>query len=689
MIGRRRWSTATVNPAANRGADRARPRRRLRILRIVIVALLVVLGGRLWWLQVPDGQHYASAAADNRTRDVVTPAPRGRILDDRGRPLADTSAARIISVDSHALADQSDNGAAVLARLSTVLSTSADELRRRIRPCGKGVDQPCWNGQPSQPVPVDTHAPVAATLQIAEHAEDFPGVQASVTGQRNYPSGTLAAQVLGHLAPITAAQLASPQFAGATASDLVGSVGIEKQYDKALRGVDGVRSLAVDNAGRVTGVAAEKAAVPGSDLHTHIDANLQKLVQTSLANRMAQARKATDHYGQRYRADSGAAVVLDARNGAVLAMASNPTFDANVWTGGISSTEYARLQSAKAHQPLLSRAVDGQYAPGSTWKVVSTAAAIASGFPLNGTYNCPGEVTIGGRAFHNFESIAYGPISLRRALIKSCDTVFYPLAVADWKRDGGLRPSAGQAKETFAATSRGFGFGAPTGIDLPRESAGRVPDRAYKKQLWADRKGDYCAGAKNPSFSDTRRTVDTQFCQSGYLLQAGDAANAVIGQGDVLSTPLQLAAAYVAIANGGTRWQPQIAASTSDASGAKTWTNKPKKTGSLPVDRTTLGYIRSALTGVPEKGGTAYSSFTGWPQDRIPVAGKTGTAEVGLTKTARQDNTWFASFAPADKPRYVVVTFMEEVGGHQTAEAARDIYSGLFGVGRAKLDMGK
>jgi penicillin-binding protein 2 len=293
-------------------------------------------------------------------------------------------------------------------------------------------------------------------------------------------------------------------------------------------------------------------------------------------------------------------------------------------------------------------------------------------------------VTIGNRLFHNFEGIAYGPMSLREALIKSCDTVFYPLAVKDWQRDGGLRPAPGRPKEIFAKTARAYGFGTPTGVDLPTEAAGRIPDRQWKKDFWQERKADYCAGARNAKFDALHRRADAEFCHYGYLYQPGDAANFAIGQGDVLVTPLQLAAAYGALATG-TLHRPQVGAAVVSPDGTVTWRNSPRVMRRLPVAPATLRYIRSALRGVPEPGGTAYSAFAGWPQDRIPVAAKTGTAEVGLSKTGRQDTSWFASFAPAGHPRFVVVTMLEEVGGHYTAQIARNIYAGIFGVGRAAI----
>lgn len=655
---------------------------RLVVVKVLVLSLMLTLGGRLWYLQVPAGGKFAQAAADNRVRELVTPAPRGSILDAAGRPLIRNRTALVVSVSKQALDTHPDGGQAVLRRLSAVIKMPYAELRQRIAACGKGVPRPCWSGSSLKPVPVLEDAPMRVALKIVEHQEDFPGVTADFHAVRDYPGGALAAHTLGYLAPISPDALRQPAYAGYQPTDLVGVTGLEKQYEARLHGTDGVQRVSVDHAGRVTGTLSQRAPVAGGDLVTNLDQRLQALAEQALVGGLVAARKGHDALGRPYRATSGAVVVLNAKTGAVLAAASYPSYDPTLWTGGISATDYARLTSAAAGNPLLSRATQGEFSPGSTFKIVSAAAAIRGGYPLNGTYQCPSAYSVGTARFRNFEGIAYGPMSLRTALIKSCDTVFYRFGHEMWQRDGGLRPVDSQAKELFAKTAQSYGFGRPTGVDLSGEAAGRIPDRASKQAFWQERKDDYCAGAKNPAFDAARRKADQEFCVDGYSYRAGDAVNFAIGQGDVAVTPLQLATAYAALANGGTVYRPQFGKAVMGADGKPIWQATPLATGRLPIGKATLDYIRSALGGVTHPGGTAAAAFTGWPADRIPVGGKTGTAEVGLTETGKQDTSWFAAFAPANDPQFVVVNMLEEVGtgGAYSAKVVRRVLAGMYGV---------
>ncbi|MDP9241447.1 MAG: penicillin-binding protein 2, partial [Actinomycetota bacterium] len=655
---------------------------RLIVVRVLIVSLLATLGGRLWYLQVLAADDFTTAAADNRIREIVTAAPRGTILDATGHPLVRNRTALVVSVSTAALSRQADGGDATLGRLSALIKISADDLRRRVTPCGKGVPRPCWNGSPLQPVPVLGDASPQVALRIAEHQEDFPGVSADFQAVREYPDRTLAAHTLGYLAPVSAQQLKSPQYAGHRDTDLVGVAGLEEQYDRRLSGTAGLHRVAVDHAGRVTATLSQTDPVRGGDLVTNLDLRVQALAEKSLLEGLLTARKGHDKYGRPYQANSGAVVVLDAKTGAVLALASYPSYDPSVWTGGIATADYAKLTGKAAGVPLISRATQGEFAPGSTFKLVSSSAAVRGGYPLTGTYQCPGVFRVGSASFTNFEAHSYGPMDLRKALIKSCDTVFYNFGYQMWLRDGGLEPAKGQAKELFARTAQAYGFGATTGLDLPEEAAGRIPDRADKLAFWTLRKADYCAGANNPKFDALHRQLDREFCVDGYAYRAGDAVNFAIGQGDVLVTPLQLATAYAAMANGGTVYRPQVGKAVLGPGGAVTWRAMPKAARRLPLDKATLNYIRSAMAGVTRPGGTAYGAFTDWPQDRIPVGGKTGTAEVGLTKTGRQDTSWFAAFAPANDPQFVVVNMLEQVGtgGAYAAKVVRRVLNGIYGV---------
>jgi penicillin-binding protein 2 len=277
--------------------------------------------------------------------------------------------------------------------------------------------------------------------------------------------------------------------------------------------------------------------------------------------------------------------------------------------------------------------------------------------------------------FHNFEGETFGTIDFRTALIRSCDTVFYKLGYDQWLHDGGTK-NTGHAREVFPNTARGFGFGAPSGVDLPSDASGLITDRAYKLANWNAMKKDYCAGAKRRPKGSFLQILDAESCTDGWRYNGGDAVNFAIGQGDVLVTPLQLARAYAALANGGTLYAPRVAKALLSADGTRVTPIPPLVQGKLPVAPAVLAYIRSALTGVTQPGGTANLAYAGFPKGL--VAGKTGTSEVN----DKSPTAWFASFAPASAPKYVVVAMITEggQGGQHAAPITREIYDGIFGL---------
>ncbi|WP_084955299.1 penicillin-binding protein 2 [Thermoactinospora rubra] len=585
-------------------------RSRLLLVHLLVTSLFIVLLGRLWQVQVVDFDRYARAATEDHVRHVVIPAVRGRIVDDRGRPLVRNRTAMTVSVDLSTLSRQPDEGREVLRRLSGLLRVPQEEIARRARLCGPKVGRPCWPGSPYQPIPVAEGVDERTAMQIVERPEDFPGVVAELQPVREYPNGRLAAHVLGYLAPEDRA--------------VVGRDGLEAAYEADLRGTPGSRDLVVDSAGHVLRTLAEQPPTPGATLVTSLDVKVQKAAERALRRAVEAARK-------RGRvADQAAAVVMEARTGRIVAMANLPSYDPSVWVGGIDPADYARLTSQKRGSPLLSRAVQGQWPPGSTWKVTSTAAAVRYGYRLRGTYDCPGTYRVGDRDFRNYRAVDHGRIDLHRALVVSCDTVFYKFAYDMWLR----RPGK---KHPMLSMAKAFGFGRKTGVDLPGEAPGHLPDRAWD---WP-----------------------------------GEAANFSIGQGEILVTPLQLATAYAALANGGTLFSPRVGKALVGADGRVLRKITPPVAGRLPVGAKTLAYTRKALADVP-KSGTAAGAFAGFPLDRHPVAGKTGTAEV----FGQQDTSWFASF---DK-RYVVVVMVAQGGngGETAAPAAREIWSHLYGVSK-------
>ena len=662
-----------------------RSQMRLFVLRVLVVSLLLTLFGRLWYLQVLAGATYAQAANDNRSREVVTPAARGQILDDVGRAVATNRTGLVVSVDRVALERQRDGGQAVLRRLASVLGIPYGALHQRIQLCGPKVPKPCWNGSPYQPIPVEEDVDVRRALQILERKEDFPGVSADVQAIRTYPTpqGTLAAQLRGYLGPISDTELAklSPAQRKVRGTTLVGRAGLEESYDAELRGEPGVRTVSVDHLGAVTGVLSEQPPRPGDTLVTSLDMGVQHVVEQALQHAVERARSMTDRDGKHFVADSGAAVVLDAQTGRVVAMASYPSYDPNVFVGGISQKDYDQLTNPKNGYPLLARSVLGQYAPGSTFKLVSTAGLVSDGIAsLNQQYMCSGSYDIRGQTFHNFEGEAFGLIDLHTTIVKSCDTVYYRLAYQDWQRDESLIKQGKPPVEGVQHMARAFGLGEPTGIDLPAESAGMIEDRATKKKQWEDfYKPNACKGAKNPKFDQQRRDFDAYICQYGYIFNPGEQANFDIGQGTVLVTPLQLATAYAALVNGGKVFSPRLGKAIVSPSGKLVRTIDAPVRRRLPVDPKVLDYIRNAMYDVP-KTGTGASAYAGFPFDKVDVGGKTGTAQVNN----KQDTAWFASFAglPGQPSRYVAVVMVSQAGqgGLVAAPATREIWDGIFGL---------
>ncbi|WP_204044691.1 penicillin-binding protein 2 [Acrocarpospora phusangensis] len=652
-------------------------RARFVVLHVTVMTLLVVLGVRLWQIQVARGPEFRVVATETRTRVVMVPAIRGQILDSSGRPLVRNRSGLVVSIDRTRLERMPDGGKAVLAKLAAVLKSTPETLRERIRPCGPGVARPCFPGSPYQPIPVDDAVTTREALQILERQEEFPGVTAEVQAVREYPGRSHASQVLGYLQPVTEHELEKREGLKASYSgvDLVGRDGLESVYDEALRGKPGLRRVQVDRLGKVIGVEQQVSPVTGDTLITSIDARVQDIVEKALAGAMKSAP----------RADGAAGVVLDVRTGRVIAMASVPTYDPSVWTGGISENEYQRLLSDQSGRPLVSRAIKGTFAPGSTFKVTSVSAMVKDGYPLRGTYDCPGAFMVGSRPFHNFRGIGLGPMNLHTALVKSCDTIFYRAAYEMWLRDGGMKPKP-KPKDPMAAMSRAYGFGAKTGIDIPGESPGRIPDRYWKKELWAATRAQNCVRAKKgyPEVKDSARAaflkrLAYENCLEGFQWRAGDAANFSIGQGDVLVTPLQLANAYAALVGDGRLRSPRIAWALVRPDGTMVKEIKPPVVGRLPISEETRQYIKDALSQVPSDG-TAAGAFGGWPMDLVRIGGKTGTAEV----YGKADTSWFASFAPTSKPRYVVVVMVSQggMGGSTAAPAVRQIYEGIYGFGK-------
>ncbi|MFI1467517.1 penicillin-binding protein 2 [Streptomyces wuyuanensis] len=648
---------------------------RLIVIQVLVFSLFATLGGRLWYLQIRNGDEYTNEAKSNHVQQVVQPAVRGSILDARGVPLADNETRLVVSASRTDLMKMKDDGEGVLTRLAGVLGMKPKDVMDKVRLCDAKTPQPCWNGSPYQPIPVTDEATTQQALQIRERAEDFPGITAEPMAVRRYvaPGKANTAQVLGYLSPVTDEEIEKAKDTDSPflRSDQVGRSGLERTYDKDLRGKAGVTRYEVDNLGRVIGLAQADKAEPGANVVTSIDARVQAVAEWELNNAMKEARKVyDDNTSTNYKADSGAVVVMEAKTGRVVAMASLPTYDPNAWVGGISAKDYARLTGKKSNFPLLNRAIQGQAAPGSIFKVIPTTAAVNAGYDFNGRYPCPSSYSIGNQVFKNFESQGHGSITLGQALEVSCDTVYYALSHQQWKKDGGLKPKKTPA-DWFYKTAHQFGLGAETGIDLPNEVTGRVPDRRWKQKFWEANKDYWCKVGKKGG--DYIQQLSYENCLEGNLMRAGDSVNYSIGQGDTLVTPIQMATIYAAISNGGTMWNPTVGKAVVGADGKSVREIKPKSHGKLPMDTRTRKLMNEALAGVATRG-TAAWRFGGWPQDKIPMHAKTGTAEVH----GKQTTSWFATYT---KDYSIVMTISQGgTGSGASGPAVRNIYNALYGL---------
>ena len=444
--------------------------------------------------------------------------------------------------------------------------------------------------------------------------------------------------------------------------------------------------MIVDRKEAVTSTTQNSKPVGGNHLVTSIDVRVQAAAESALADAVRRARS------MGYPSDGAAAVVMDVRNGQIIALASHPTYDPNSYERGLTVAEAKNLYSEKAGVPALSRALQGLFAPASTFKAVSAVAAANAGYNLNATYDCPSQVEVGTRAFQNFESKALGRISLKKGIAVSCDTIWYRIAFDEWLRDGGLKPKS-NANDYFFKAAKGFQVGVKTGIDLPSESSGRLADREWRKSWYAQNKDFYCNYKERSTKSQqTAFLIQLAYenCLDGDKIRAGDAVNFSIGQGDTVISPLKLAQMYAAIANGGTILKPTIAKAIVKTDGTVIKEFKPEKLGVIPATKETIKFLNSSLREVVISG-TGAGAFNSFP---IPISGKTGTAQVfgrNPNGSAKADTSWFASYGPSNKPRFVVVMMVSQggFGASVSGVGTREIYETLLGVEGSKVSSAK
>jgi penicillin-binding protein 2 len=601
---------------------RQRLKPRFAILGGIVLLVLGVLLGKLWTMQVLQGSAYAARADQNRVREVTTLAPRGRILDRNGVPLVTNRPSLAVLVAPTARED-----AALLSRLSALLNIPVAEIEERLDSVRESALAP-------RVVAIDV--PMEQVAYLAEHESDFPGVEIQTRAVREYPEGTVAAHVLGYTGEISEEDLNSAEFAGYESTDVVGKTGAERSFESVLQGDRGTRRLEVNANGQPQAVLAETEPVPGRDVVLTIDLKVQKIAEKALRDALDDAHQ--DDYA---KAKAGAAVALDVRTGEVLAMASLPTYDPEVFLGGISEDKWRALTSKSSEYPLSNRVIAGQYPPASTFKAMTGLAGLEYGFTSQwATYYCAGRWTGMGEdwAKYCWNRSGHGTETFMDGMADSCDTVFYEIGHAAY-REGG---------EKIQTMAREFGFGQELGLDLPGETSGRVPDAAWKKMF-------------NEDYPEYQQWLP------------GDTVNMAIGQGDMLVTPLQMASAYGAIANGGEVLRPRVMKRVLGNDGEPVLEPEPEVALTPKVSKKNLDIMQAALEGVVTRG-TAASAFRGFG---VQTAGKTGTAQV----TGKDDYAWYVGYGPVDDPRYVVAVVIEQ-GGHGgavAAPAARQILAALLG----------
>ena len=590
---------------------------------MIIIVIVVILSLRLWSLQVLSGEEYAARAESNRIREIPIDAPRGQILDREGRPLVTNRPSLAVVANRSIRSDEE-----LLASLSRVLGIPIQELKDRVESVREAPLTP-------RVLAVDVDSETVAYL--SEYQANYPGVDVQVIPVRAYPGGVLAAHLLGYTGEISDDKLKASPEGEYTYGDLVGKSGAEFQFESVLRGDKGYRRVEVDASGRISTVLEEVRPVPGRDVVLTLDLDVQRAAEDALVRAMEVAR--SDGFTA---ARAASAVVLDVDTGEVVAMASLPTYDPTLFIGGISKENWRTLTAEGSEYPLTNRALSGLYPPASTFKVITAMAGLENGVTdYNRRYLCQGRWAEMGDRWPKFcwDRSGHGVRNLYGGMVDSCNVVFYNIGYEFYKRDD-------DALQKYA---RQWGLGQLTGIDLPGEVAGRIPDPQWKAEI-------------NRDFPEFQTWLP------------GEAVDLSIGQGDVLATPLQIASLYAGIANGGTIMRPTILREVLDSRGDSVVEGEQAVAFEAATSDAHIENLTRMLLGVTVEG-TAEGAFRNFP---ITVAGKTGTAQV-----ANKDNfSWFAAFAPADQPQYALSIVVEQAGGGGAiaAPAAREIFSAAFDI---------
>jgi penicillin-binding protein 2 len=578
---------------------------RISIITGLAIAIFSVLFLRLWYVQVLSGDKYRQEANDNRIREVRVQAPRGDILDRDGKVLVANRTQLAVEVSPEDMPPPGPERSRELHRLSDVTGMDMKEIRKTLVNGDRSA--------PGGPIILKKGLGVDKVYYLRENQASFPGVTVERVFTREYRQGTIAAHLFGNVGEVTAEQLKQARYAGLKAGDQVGQSGIEYEYDRYLRGKPGTDRVQVDALGRPTAQLRSKPAEAGDDIRLTIDADLQ-----------AYAEGAIGSIGL-----PGAFVAMNARNGEILAMGSEPTFDPSIFTRPITQSEYRDLTSRQTDAPLANRAIQGLYPTGSTFKLITATAALQDHLiSPNTIYNDTGTLKLDTLTLKNAGDAINGPINMSDALKVSSDLYFYNLGIKAKTSKGG-----GQIQDW----ARNLGLGEKTGIDLPAEVDGLIPDPAWRNRLFRE------------DLTDRPWTV-------------GDNVNLAVGQGDLEADPLQMAVAYAALGNGGTVVTPHLGNDVESVTGKVLEEIRPAPRRHVDISQTTRETIMTGLTrAAMEPGGTSYPVFGHFPFD---VAGKTGTAE----RPNQPDQSWYIALAPARNPQIVVAVTVERGGfGADTA----------------------
>jgi penicillin-binding protein 2 len=634
--------------------------RRLAFLGILIIALFAALVTRAWYLQVLTAEEFLDQAARNHVEIIVTQPTRGRILDRHGVVLADNVRTGIITVNRSRYAPGQTEY--VLEQLSQLLDIPSSVLASRLDDV---------QTHPLAEKVVASGLDEYGLLRVAE--KSLPGVEAKWAMSRTYPQNEIGAHVVGYVGAMSQGQQERLLKAGYLPSERVGKSGIEHIFENDLHGRPGRTELEVDGKGRVHRVISEVPAEPGADIFVSIDVDLQAATESYLRQGLIAARKTvSDDSGFFYPSIGGSVVVMDLRNGDVLAMASYPTFDPNWLVGGLTTAEYQSVfENPYAPGALNNRAIQGQYSPGSVFKLITALAGLEARlispraayydigyFKIPDKYGCTGRCT-----FYNSDKAPLGIVDLSSAITRSSDAYFYKVAHdLYWIR--------GEEQWAIQDMARLLGFGSQSGVQLPYEKSGRIGDGELKQRLFEANPEAY-----NP------------YDESSQWLP-GDNINTGIGQGFVSVTPVQLANAYATFANGGTLFSPNIVervvSRSAEQFGESVIEFNPRiqRIAEFPEGS---GVVREGLQGVASKSrrGTAWRAFDGYDSSGYAVAGKTGTSQAEgrnpVLQRKKEDSAVFVAWAPQHDPRYVVAVVMEEAGfgGDAAAPVARRIFEAL------------